>query len=52
MRNLRVLMSKKFENVKYNIHLKRSHMRCNPFIIVNEVDKIPKDTGIVKKAKT
>ena len=41
MRNLRVLMSKKFENVKYNIHLKRSRMRCNPFIMVNEVDKIP-----------
>lgn len=51
MRNLRVLMSKKFENVKYNIHLKRSRMRRNPFIIVNEVDKIPSTLDIAGKAQ-
>ena len=51
MRNLRVLMSKKFENVKYNIHLKRSRMRRNPFIIVDKVDKIPSTLDVAGKAQ-
>ena len=51
MSNLHVLMSKKFENVKYNIHLKRSRMRRNPFIIINEVDKIQSTLDIAGKAQ-